>query len=107
MIPDSVDTQVEETQSKDDEEVAESKESTTQYSYFTLLTNKRILFANLAVIVNILQYTFIDPILGDRMSRDFGYDEKMTALMFFFIAVGYTLACQYSYITLKYVSFRR
>lgn len=79
----------------------------SQYSYLELLSNRRILFANLSVIVNILQYTFIDPIFTGRMLRDYGYDAKYSALMFFFIALGYSVACQFVYKTLQFVSFRR
>jgi len=79
----------------------------SKYSYTQLLSNKRILFANLALIVNIFQYTFIDPFLADRMLKDFGYNESVSGLMFFFLGLGYAGACQLSYKTLEYMSFRR
>ena len=89
-------------------DVKEDKHAdTSQFSYFALLSNRRILFANLAVIVNILQYTFIDPLLGDRMLKDFGYNETVTALMFFFLGLGYSTACQFVYKTLECITFRR
>lgn len=79
----------------------------SEYSYFSLLSNRRILFANFCVLVNIMQYTFIDAILGDRMLNDFGYDEKMTSFMFFFIGLGYSFSCQVVYKTLGYLTPRR
>lgn len=67
----------------------EEKFDTSQYSYFHILTNRRILFANLSLIINIAQYTFIDPILSTRMKKDFGYTERATSLLFFVMGLGY------------------
>ena len=85
----------------------ESKIDTSEYSYFEMLGNKRILFANLAIIVNIFQYTFIDPILTDRMMKDFGYQESATGILFFFLGLGYAGTCQCVFKTLQFISFRR
>lgn len=91
----------------DDVEDISTVLDTSEYSYSKLLKNKRILFANFALIVNIFQYTFIDPFLADRMWQDFGYDQKITGLMFFFLGLGYALACQFAYRTLQFMSYRR
>ena len=72
-----------------------------------MIGNKRILFANLALFVNLFQYTFIDPFLANRMMVDFGLGPKSASLLFFVLGVGYAGACQGVYITLKYFSFRR
>ena len=80
---------------------------TQTYSYAKLLSNKRVLFANLALIVNIFQYTFIDPFLAARMKKDFGYNQSMAGVMFFVLGLGYAGACQFVYKTLEYMSFRR
>jgi len=90
------------TTNEDEDEV-----DTSNYSYFKLLTNRRILFANLSVILNIAQYTFIDPILSHRMQQEFGYDVKFTSLMFFFIGFGYSTTCNVVHITLGFISKRR
>jgi MFS family permease len=79
----------------------------SDYSYLNLLSNKRILFVNLALIVNIFQYTFIDPFLADRMLKDFGYGESFSGVMFFILGLGYAFACQFAYKTLQYLSNRR
>jgi MFS family permease len=89
------------------EELKEAEIDTSKYSYGKMLKNKRILFANIALLVNIFQYTFIDPFLAIRMRDDFGLGEKSASILFFVLGVGYAGACQGVYITLKYLSFRR
>jgi len=90
-----------------DHEEEKEKIDTSKYSYFTMISNRRILFANLSLIVNIAQYTFIDPILSTRMYNDFGYTEKFTSLMFFFLGLGYSVSCQFVHLTCQFISFRR
>ncbi|CAI2370277.1 unnamed protein product [Moneuplotes crassus] len=85
----------------------EDEVDTSNYSYFKLLANRRILFANLSVTLNIVQYTFIDPILSHRMQQELGYDVKFTSLMFFFIRFGYFTTCNVVHITLGFISKRR
>lgn len=89
------------------EEIEEISIDTSKYSYSKMLKNKRILFANFALIINIFQYTFIDPFLAIRMRDDFGLGEKSASLLFFVLGIGYAGACQGVYLTLKYLSFRR
>jgi hypothetical protein len=79
----------------------------SKYSYSKMLKNKRILFANLALLVNIFQYTFIDPFLAIRMAQDFDLGEKSASILFFVLGVGYAGACQGVFVTLKHISFRR
>jgi predicted MFS family arabinose efflux permease len=76
-------------------------------SYYNLLSNKRILFVSFAVIINVAQDTFIDPLLADRLYKDFGYHEKVAGIMFSILGLGYAVACQFAYKTLNYLSFRR
>mmetsp|Transcript_8764 Transcript_8764/g.9941 ORF Transcript_8764/g.9941 Transcript_8764/m.9941 type:complete len:256 (+) Transcript_8764:467-1234(+) len=80
---------------------------TSKYSYIGMLSNRRILFANFALLVNIFQYTFIDPFLANRMLMDFNLGEKSASVLFFILGVGYSGACQGVHITLKHLSFRR
>lgn len=80
---------------------------TSKYSYFKMISNKRILFANCALLVNIFQYTFIDPFLANRMLVDFNLGEKSASLLFFVLGVGYAGACQGVHLTLNYFTFRR
>lgn len=89
------------------DELEEVEIDTSKYSYKRMLSNRRILFANLALFVNIFQYTFIDPFLADRMVVDFGYGEKSASLLFFVLGIGYAGTCNGVYITLKHLSFRR
>lgn len=88
-------------------EEKESVDDKGQYSYITMLTTKRILFANIALLINIAQYTFIDPFLSQRLEADFGLGERAAAQLFFIIGVGYTVACQIAPKTLNYLSLRR
>lgn len=87
--------------------IQDDERDLSDYSYFNLLTNRRILFVNLALIINIFQYTFIDPFLADRMFKDFGYNESFSGVMFFILGLGYAFACQFAYKTLQYLSYRR
>jgi hypothetical protein len=87
--------------------IADDERDLTDYSYFNLLSNRRILFVNLALIINIFQYTFIDPFLADRMFKDFGYNASFSGVMFFILGLGYAFACQFAYKTLQYLSYRR
>ena len=80
---------------------------TSKYSYTKMLTNKRILFANLALFVSIFQYTFVEPLLTNWMHVDFDRGEKSASLLFFIMGVGYAGTCQGVYLTLKHFSFRR
>ena len=89
------------------EELEDYTIDTSKYSYVKMLTNKRILFANLALLVNIFQYTFIDPFLANRMYVDFDLGEKSASLLFFMLGVGYAGTCQGVYLTLQHFSFRR
>lgn len=92
---------------KEVDEINDTEVDTSRYTYTKMLTNKRIMFANLALIVNIFQYTFIDPFLAARMLADFGLGEKTAGVLFFVLGVGYAGACQGVYRTLRYISFRR
>lgn len=92
---------------KEVDELEEVEIDTSKYSYSKMLFNRRILFANLALLVNIFQYTFIDPFLADRMAEDFGYGAKSASLLFFILGIGYAGACNGVYITLQHLSFRR
>mmetsp|Transcript_5368 Transcript_5368/g.6399 ORF Transcript_5368/g.6399 Transcript_5368/m.6399 type:complete len:164 (+) Transcript_5368:462-953(+) len=89
------------------DEIEETVIDTSRYTYTKMFTNKRIVFANLALVVNIFQYTFIDPFLATRMLNDFGLGEKTAGVLFFTLGVGYAGACQGVYRTLQYISFRR
>ena len=80
---------------------------TSKYSYSKMLSNRRILFANLGQLVNVYQYTFIDPFLANRMYEGFGLGAESTSLLFFILGIGYTAAWQGVFITLKSLSFRR
>jgi MFS family permease len=79
----------------------------SNYSYKTMLKNKRIVFALFALSVNIFQFTFIDAFLVRRMKEDFGLEEISTSILFFALGLGLTLSCQWVFITLKFISFRR
>lgn len=92
---------------KEVDELEEVEIDTAKYSYSKMLFNRRILFANLALFVNIFQYTFIDPFLADRMVEDFGFGEKSASLLFFVLGVGYAGTCNGVYLTLRHLSFRR
>ena len=81
--------------------------NTSNYSLSKMFRNKRILFANIALIVNIFQYTFIDPFLANWMNEGYGYSEKIAGLLFFILGIGYATAWQWVYKTLAFLSFRR
>lgn len=62
---------------------------TSSYSITKMFSNKRIVFANFALITNIFQYTFIDPFLANWMYAGYGYGEKVSGLLFFILGIGY------------------
>ena len=80
---------------------------TSSYSITKMFSNKRIVFANFALITNIFQYTFIDPFLANWMYAGYGYGEKVSGLLFFILGIGYAGAWQIVFKTLKVFSFRR
>ena len=89
------------------DELKEVEIDISRFSYKDMLTNRRILFANFALLVNIFQYTFIDPFLANRMTQDFDLGAKSASLLFFILGLGYAGACQGVHLTLKHISFRR
>ena len=92
---------------QDADTLEECEIDTSKYTYTAMLSNKRILFANLALLVNIFQYSFIDPFLANRLSMDFGLGAKTASMLFFILGIGYAGACQGAYMTLQHFSFRR
>lgn len=70
------------------DDLEEFKFDTSKFSYFNMLKSKRILFANLALLVNIFQYSFIDPFLATRLSEDFSAGAKSASLLFFILGIG-------------------
>lgn len=94
LIPDSVDNV------EDDEAETEINE----VSYTSLLSNRRILFANMCVFLAVFQYAFIDPLLANYMNRKFGIGYETSGYFFLALGLGYTLSCFLVHITSKHVT---
>lgn len=94
MVPASVDAYEDE----------ESEDSGDRISYLTLLSNKRILFANLCVFLSVIHFSFVDPILANYMNKQFGVHYSVSGYFFLLLGAGYTLFCFMVHITLRSVS---
>lgn len=92
MIPESVDLV----------QWEEAEVDTSQISYISLLSNKRILFSNLCVFLAVFQFTFIDPLLANYMHKQFGIGYQISGYFFLAIGWGYTLSCFLVHFTLDH-----
>jgi MFS family permease len=76
----------------------------SELSYSKLLSDRRIIFANLSVVLGIFQFAFIDPLLAHHMNGTFGVGYQISGYFFLVLGVGYTLSCPAVYFTLKVFS---
>jgi len=92
QIPEEVDT------------VEDDDEEPVHISYFQLLWNKRIIFANICVFLAVFQYAFIDPLIANYLHRKFGIGYESSGYFFLALGAGYTFSCLLAHLTLEYVS---
>lgn len=57
-------------------------EGETDVTYWSLLKNRRVLFACIIIGLNAITYDFLNPILGDVLETFYGLDEQAVGWMF-------------------------
>lgn len=91
-------------QADDYEEESDTEDPSNDISYFMLLSDRRIIFANMCVFLAVFQFAFIDPILASYMNKRFGIGFAISGYFFLLLGTGYTLSCFAVHITLRHVS---
>jgi MFS family permease len=94
IIPETVDSITEDTHDEGEAEL----------SYYKLLKDRRIFFANCCVFLAVFQYAFIDPLLANYMHKAFAVGYHISGYFFLSIGVGYTISCLLVHVTLKRMS---
>ena len=78
-----------------------SNVNTDEITYAKLLSNKRIVFANLCVFFAVFQFTFIDPLLANYLHTTFNISYEDSGYFFFTLATGYTITCFFVHFPVK------
>lgn len=71
------------------EEAEDDEVDTSKISYIELLSDKRIFFANLSVLLGLVSYTFIDPVLANHLHDEYGLSYENSGYFFLAIGCGY------------------
>ena len=91
-------------ESVDNSKTRSVKVKNNKLSYSRLLSNKRILFANLCVFLVNFHFTFLDPLIGHYLHKNFDLGYEVSGYFFLMLGLGYTLSCGFVHIPLKYLS---
>lgn len=81
---------------------SESLVEVSDISYLKLLSNKRILFANLSIVLMMLQFTFLDPIFAHYLHYNFNIEYQHSGFFFFVLGLGYTFSCMFVHHATKF-----
>jgi MFS family permease len=78
--------------------------SSSGLTYTKLFSDRRIIFANLSVLLGIFQFAFIDPLLANYMNETFDIGYHISGYFFLALGIGYAMSCPAVHFTVKYVS---
>ena len=87
-----------------DQRETEEEPTKNKISYFKLLSSSNVIFANLSVLLSVLQYVFIDPVLAYYLHEEFHLGYEDSAYFFFALGIGNMIGCLIAPLTSKCVN---
>ena len=88
----------------DDQRQIEEEPTKNKISYLKLLSSSSVIFANLSVLLSVLQYVFIDPVLAYYLHEEFHLGYEDSAYFFFALGIGNMIGCLIAPLTSKCVN---